>query len=101
MDSDIKEQFEKLNTRFDQIDSRLDNVQSFMIEHLVTKAELDERLANMPTKEDFQNLVTHVDGYAKTVKDVSQEVVILGQKADRLETWAKQAGTKLGVEYNP
>lgn len=101
MDPELKEQFKKLNTRFDRIDGRLDNVQSFMMEHLVTKLDLDERSANMPTKGDFQNLVTHVDGYAKNVNGVSQEIIILGEKANRLETWAKQAGTKLGVDYNP
>ena len=119
MDPELKAQFEKFDSRFDQLDSRLettnsqmgsqfqdvysrlDRIQTFMMEHLVTRAELDERLSNLPTKEDFQNLVTTVDGYARNVKEVGEEIVVLGEKANRLEAWAKQAGTKLGVEYNP
>lgn len=101
MDIELKGQFEKFSARFDQIDSRLNNVQAFMMEYLVTKKEFDAKLADLPTKLDFQNLVSVVDGYAKNVKDVGEEIVVLGEKANRIETWAKQAGTKLGVEYNP
>ncbi len=94
MDTENKEQFDKVNTRFDSL-------QAFMVEHLVTKADLDERIASLPTKEDFQNVITHIDGYSKTVKDVADEVMILGEKANQLEVWAKQAGTKLGADYTP
>lgn len=93
MDSDIKEQFDSINSRFD-------NLKDFLVEHFVTKQEFNDKLSELPTKQDFQSLVTAVDGYAKQVNDTNQEILILGEKANRLESWAKQAAVKIGVEYN-
>jgi chromosome segregation ATPase len=107
MDADIKEQFENVNSKIDSIDSkfdslnsRFDNLKDFLMEHFVTKQEFEDKLSEMPTKQDFQSLVSTVDGYAKQVNDTNQEILILGDKANRLESWAKQAATKIGVEYN-
>jgi hypothetical protein len=94
MDADIKEQFDKMNSRFD-------NLKDFIVEHFVTKQELDEKFENLPTKADFSNLVSTIDGYAKQVNDTNQEILILGEKANRIESWVRQAATKIGVEYNP
>jgi chromosome segregation ATPase len=94
MDSETNQQFSDLNKRFDDF-------QSFLIEHLVTKQDLKDAIEDLPTKADFSSLASTVDGYAKQVKDTSQEIIILGEKANRLEAWAKQVSTKLGVEYRP
>jgi archaellum component FlaC len=101
MEADTKEQFDKLNARFDNIENRFGSLQNFMMEHLVTKQELEAVVQELPTKADFQNLMTTVDGYAKQAKYISEEILILGEKANRLELWAKSVSTKLGVEYNP
>ena len=87
MDADIKEQFDTLNARFD-------SMQFFMMEHVVTKQELEDRLSDLPTKQDFQTLVSAVDGYAKQVNDANQEILILGEKANRI-------GLSLGSNTRP
>ncbi len=94
MDSDTKSQFDNLNARFDSL-------KDFLVENFVTRQEFEDRFADLPTKQDFHNLMSTVDGYAKQVKDTGDEIVILGEKANRLETWAKLVANKLGVEYNP
>jgi Tfp pilus assembly protein PilO len=94
MDPELKEEFKNINARFD-------NLNDFLIEHIVTKEEFHDKLADLPTKADFSNLVSTVDGYAKQAKDTSDEIIILGEKANRLESWAKQVAGRLGVEYNP
>lgn len=101
MDPEIKDQFESINSRFDKIDARFDNVKTFMVDNFISKDELDERLANLPTKEDFQNLVSAIDSYSKQVNDFNQEKVVLGERTIRVEDWAKKAAPKIGVEYNP
>ena len=100
MDSDIKEKFNSIDTQFETLNARFDNLKDFLIEHFVTKQEFEDKLADLPTKEDFQSLVSTVDGYAKQVNDTNQEILILGEKAARLESWAIQAAAKIGVEYN-
>lgn len=87
MDADILAQFDKIIARFD-------NLKDFLIEHFYTKQEIDQKFADVPTKEDFSNLASTVDGYAKQVKDTSQEIIILGEKANRLEAWAKQVSRR-------
>lgn len=100
MDSDIKQQFDSIDSKFDSLNSRFDNLKDFLIEHFVTKQEFNERLSELPTKQDFQSLVSAVDGYAKQVNDTNQEILILGEKANRLESWVKLVAVKIGVEYN-
>ena len=100
MDADIKEQFDSIDSKFDSLNSRFDNLKDFLMEHFVTKQEFEDKLSDLPTKQDFQSLVSTVDGYAKQVNDTNQEILILGEKANRLESWVKQAAGKIGVEYN-
>lgn len=104
MEQEIKNRFDSLDARFDKIDDRMntfDEFKDFVVGHMVTKEELDERIANLPTKEDFHNLVSVIDGYAKQVSETNQEIIVLGEKANRIESWVQKAAPKIGVEYNP
>jgi endo-1,4-beta-mannosidase len=129
VESDLKEQFDLTNSRLDQFDgrfetfderfrqiqTRLDSIDShlsssdarfeefrdFVAQNMVTREQLDERIANLPTKNDFQNLISVIDGYSKQMNDFGQEKIILGGRTSRVETWVKQAAEKIGVEYNP
>lgn len=93
MDPDTLQKINDLSDRFDQL-------QSFLMEHAVTKQDLQQAIEGLPTKNDFSNLASHIDGYAKNVNDVGKEIVILGEKANRLEAWAKLVAGKLGIEYS-
>ena len=97
----VEERLDKLNARMVTAESRFEEFKDFAVEHMVTKAELDERLANLPTKEDFQNLSSLIDGYSKQVTDFNQEKIILGERTSQIEEWVQKAAPKVGVEYKP
>ncbi len=71
------------DSKFESLNSRFDNLKDFLIEHFVTKQEFEARFSELPTKQDFQNLVSTVNGYAKQVNDTNQEILILGKKKFR------------------
>lgn len=50
----------------------------FMQENFVTKAELKEEIAKLVTKEDFNDLQTSVDAYARKADAFFQEMVSAG-----------------------
>jgi len=61
-------------------------------EEVATKKDLDE------LKQDFVNLQTSVDSYAKRADAYFQEMVVLSHKVDRHEKWIQQLATKLGIK---
>jgi uncharacterized coiled-coil DUF342 family protein len=68
------------------------------IETFATREEMKEMIANLVTKEDFNNLQTAVDAYAKKADTYFQEMVMLAHKVDRHEKWIKQIAEKLGIK---
>jgi hypothetical protein len=85
-----------------EINQRLDNlVVAFLRENMVTKQEFEERLATLPTREDFHQLQISVDGFAQQSKANHEEIVVLGGRASRMEKWIMQAARTIGVEYKP
>ena len=49
-------------------------------------------------RQDFRNLQSAVDNYAKRADDYFQEMVILSRKVDRLEQWIYQLAKKIGLK---
>ncbi len=61
-----------------------------------TREEIDKRFDEV--RQDFSNLQTAVDAYAKRADTYFQEMVALSHKVDRHEKWIKQIASKLGVK---
>jgi len=49
-------------------------------------------------KQNFSDLQTSVDAYAKKADTYFQEMVMLSHKVDRHEKWIQQIADKLGVK---
>jgi hypothetical protein len=87
MDQEIKNEFTALR--------------NFLQENMTTKQDLEELRAELPTRADFNQLQTSVDGIAKQFQDQKQEQVIGAARASRMEAWIIKAATKIGLEYKP
>ncbi len=75
MDKDFSELIEYLDGKFVRIDERFDEI-----------------------KNDFVDLQTSVDAYAKKADTYFQEMLMLAQKIDRHEKWIQQLAQKLGIK---
>jgi hypothetical protein len=69
-----------------------------LIDVFATREEMKEMISNLVTKEEFSNLQTAVDNYAKKADTFFQEMVMLAQKVDRHEKWIQQIAAKLGIK---
>ena len=92
------EQLKSLATKNDQ---RVDNLKKFLDENMVTKQELQDLREELPTRADFDQLQTSVDGIAKQFLDYEQERIVGAARASRMEAWIMKAAEKIGLEYNP
>lgn len=103
--TEVRAEFDNVNQELSKINGRLDRFITFAITHFVTKTELDESFAklkeSLPSKEDFSNLMSRIDGYSKEIKEMREESSIMGFKTTKLESWAIKTGTKIGLNYNP
>jgi len=81
MNKDFSELIQYLDKKFNNIDSKLDNLQE-------SKAD----------KSDFNNLMNAVDNYAKKADTFFQEMVMLAHKVDKLEKWIHQIAQKVGIK---
>ena len=61
-----------------------------------TRKEVDERFDEL--KQDFVDLQTSVDAYAKKADTYFQEMLMLSHKVDRHEKWLLQIAEKVGVK---
>lgn len=88
MEKNFSELIEYLDKKFSKTDQKF--------------IELDEGIKDvrerMATKEDFNDLQTSVDTYAKRADDYFQEMVALSHKVDRHEKWIQQIAEKLGIK---
>ncbi len=69
-----------------------------LIEVFATRDEMATMVSNLATKEEFLNLQTAVDAYAKKADGYFQEMVMLSGKVDRHEKWLRQVADKLGIK---
>jgi len=85
----------------EDITKRLDKLTDFLGENMVTKQELEDLRADLPTQAGFHNIQTSVDGIAKRFKDTDQELQVVGERTSRMEASIQKAANKIGVEYKP
>ena len=94
---------QETKSEFNNINQRLDTVFEFLRQHMVTRQELDESLADLrsdvATKEELRALIKSVDAFAKLGKDYFQEVAVVGARVTRMEAWIEQAAKQIGVQY--
>lgn len=69
-----------------------------LIEVFATRDEMKDMVDNLVTKEEFSNLQTSVDAYAKKADAYFQEMVMLTHKVDRMEKWIQQIAEKVGIK---
>ena len=69
-----------------------------LIDVFATREEMREMIANLVTKEEFNDLQTSVDAYAKKADAFFQEMIALSHKVDRHEKWIQQIAAKLGIK---
>jgi len=95
MDKDFSELVEYLDGKFTKIDDRFEKIDVKLI-------ELEENVEGikslMVTKEEFNDLQTSVDAYAKKADTYFQEMLMLAQKVDRHEKWLQLIAEKIGVK---
>ena len=84
-----------------EVNTRLDNLITFLREQMVTKQELAELKSELPSRDDFSRLQTSVDGIAREYKTISQELTVVGERTSRMEGWIMKAAAKLGLDYRP
>jgi hypothetical protein len=59
--------------------------------------EIDERLDNLPTREDFSQLLGSVDKLVGQVQTYNTERSAETDRLERLESWAKKASEVINV----
>ena len=69
-----------------------------LIDVFATREEMREMIANLVTKEEFNDLQTSVDAYANKADAFFQEMIALSHKVDRHEKWIQQIAAKLGIK---
>ena len=74
------------------------------ITNLATKTELallrqdlNDNFANLPSKEDFSQLLTTVDKLAGQVKTYNEERSAEGARLERIEAWIKKAAEAINI----
>jgi uncharacterized protein YigA (DUF484 family) len=90
-----------MDQQLQDISKRLDKLTDFLRQNMLTKPELEDLKADLPTKADFHQLQTAVDGIAKRFKDTDEELQVVGERTSRMETWIQRAADKIGIEYKP
>ena len=83
------------------LNSKLDRLIAFVQENLVTKHELEDLRAELPTRADIGNLQISVDGIARHYKDTQEELKITAARTVRLEEWIIKTAERLGLDYKP
>ena len=72
-----------------------------LIEVFATRADLQAAVSTLATKDDINELLNSIDGYANKADTYFQEMVMLSHKVDRHERWILQLAEKLGVTLKP
>lgn len=79
--------------RFDNVDKQLDILSREMF---ATKDDLES--FRKEVEENFNNLQSSIDAYAKKADAYFQEMVMLSHKVDRHEKWLLAMAEKLGMK---
>lgn len=64
-----------ITTKFDELKQQIKKLETFLNEQMATKQDVKDALKNsiseLPTKDDYKNLVSKIDAYAQEVKNKS------------------------------
>jgi uncharacterized coiled-coil DUF342 family protein len=69
-----------------------------LIEVFATREEVATKMDLDSLRQDFSNLQTAVDNYAKKADTYFQEMVMLSHKVDKMDKWIHQIAEKVGLE---
>ena len=69
-----------------------------LIEVFAIRDEVATKLDLKDLREDFSNLQTSIDAYAKKADTYFQEMLVLAHKVDRLEKWIHQLAERLDIK---
>ena len=69
-----------------------------LIEVFPIRDEVATKLDLEGLREDFSNLQTSIDAYAKKADTYFQEMLVLAHKVDRLEKWIHQLAERLDIK---
>lgn len=75
-----------------------DNDIQKLIQVFATRDEIKEMIVPLTTRDDFSDLQTAVDGYAKKADTYFQELAALRSKVNRLEEWITKIAKKVNIE---
>lgn len=90
-----------MDQQLTEISTKLDNLTTFVQSNMVTKQELADLREELPSRADFAQLQTSVDGIAKRYKETQQEMTVTIGRTKRMEEWIQRAAAKIGVDYKP
>src|SRR3989344_5916140 len=106
--NEVHGKFDEVYGKFDEVYGKFDEVHDKMdkgflevdekIKYIVSVMVTKEEISELPTKDDFNNLLTSVDEYAKKADTYFQEMVVTAHKMDRTERWILQLAEKAGVQ---
>ena len=99
--NEVHGKFDEVHGKFDEVHEKMDK--GFLevdekIKYIVSVMVTKEEISELPTKDDFNNLLTSVDEYAKKADTYFQEMVVTAHKMDRMERWILQLAEKAGVQ---
>ena len=99
--NEVYGKFDEVYGKFDEVHDKMDK--GFLevdekIKYIVSVMVTKEEISELPTKDDFNNLLTSVDEYAKKADTYFQEMVVTAHKMDRMERWILQLAEKVGVQ---
>jgi len=85
----------------DGVKSDISDLKEFVQANMVTREEFENRLDELPTRADFNQLQISVDGIARQFQEQKQEQIVGASRSKRMEAWIIKAADKIGVEYKP
>ena len=83
------------------VNKRLDKITNFIEQNMLTKQEFEAFRSEAPTRADFAQLLSSVDGIARSFITTEQELRITSARTLHMEDWIRKAASKLGIRYNP
>jgi hypothetical protein len=96
-----KDDVKAIDQRVANLDNRVADLDKFVQKNLVTKQEFDKRFEELPTRKDFSQLQSSVDGIAKLFAEGADERTVNASRSARMEAWIIKAASKIGVDYKP
>jgi division protein CdvB (Snf7/Vps24/ESCRT-III family) len=94
--SKILAKLEDHDKRFDDHDKRFENISLKLIRH---GERLDTIEENMMTRKDKDDIMTVLDGVAKTMSKVGVEVTVINHRTKKMEDWIIKSARINNIPY--